>query len=620
MSSSPSEEAFVCDCKPEDRRVCKGRPYRLKDLQYCLLHLPDKDEEQGAAFKDALQGKLANSDFDFSGFWFPDDFYVFKGRPFDRPVIFRNATFNVPATFSDAEFSKEADFGDATFNARVTFRSARFAKVDFGSTIFRQDVSFRSTRFEAKADFYQAEFGNHADFTEAIFEENAEPNFWDAKFLAGTNFEKAEFKGRTNFEAVTFKGETNFNYATFDGTANFREATFRDRVVFDFTSFGRKDAPVTARDASFAKVDFGSTVFRSEVSFRATVFTEKAEFDQAEFRNSADFTEAIFQERAKPNFWAAKFLARAKFDKAMFKGRTNFDEATFKGATTFNYAAFDGPVNFRDTIFQHRVFFEDTAFTGDAKFFRTTFKDYVRFKGKVFVPESRPDFRDIKSADSISFHSFTARPHWFVGLNASKFELVNVHWDWREITIDQEIGAIERNYKDVSPYLLLEIACGNLATHAEENHRYEEASRFRYMAMEARRQSPPWREAGGVLVRWKSFWSEFSWKSFWRRLGRLHWLYWFVSGYGEKVFRASMVLFAIWLGFASIYALAVRDETGWLAGLPRSLVYSAAVMTLQRPEPLSSATLVKGLVILETILGPIQAALLALAIRRKFMR
>ena len=51
-----------------------------------------------------------------------------------------------------------------------------------------------------------------------------------------------------------------------------------------------------------------------------------------------------------------------------------------------------------------------------------------------------------------------------------------------------------------------------------------------------------------------------------------------------------------------------------------ALVYSAGVMALQRPEPRPATTPAQTIVLLETILGPVQAALLALAIRRKFMR
>jgi hypothetical protein len=51
-----------------------------------------------------------------------------------------------------------------------------------------------------------------------------------------------------------------------------------------------------------------------------------------------------------------------------------------------------------------------------------------------------------------------------------------------------------------------------------------------------------------------------------------------------------------------------------------ALLYSAGVMALQKPEPAPANKRAKLFVLLETILGPVQAALLALAIRRKFMR
>lgn len=54
--------------------------------------------------------------------------------------------------------------------------------------------------------------------------------------------------------------------------------------------------------------------------------------------------------------------------------------------------------------------------------------------------------------------------------------------------------------------------------------------------------------------------------------------------------------------------------------LNRALMYSLGVMTLQKPEPRPATTAAQAIVLAETILGPVQAALLALAIRRKFMR
>ena len=67
-------------------------------------------------------------------------------------------------------------------------------------------------------------------------------------------------------------------------------------------------------------------------------------------------------------------------------------------------------------------------------------------------------------------------------------------------------------------------------------------------------------------------------------------------------------------------AEARRDEVGESLRWPRALTYSLGVMTLQKPEPRPATNAAQSLVMIETILGPVQAALLALAIRRKFMR
>jgi hypothetical protein len=95
--------------------------------------------------------------------------------------------------------------------------------------------------------------------------------------------------------------------------------------------------------------------------------------------------------------------------------------------------------------------------------------------------------------------------------------------------LKQEIGDLGE--KDC-PLRLLAIACRNLAVNAEENHRYEEASRFRYMAMEARR-----RENWRGFVPWK-----------------LSWWYWLASGYGERVLKAFLVLLGIWFVAGLLYS------------------------------------------------------------------
>jgi hypothetical protein len=121
----------------------------------------------------------------------------------------------------------------------------------------------------------------------------------------------------------------------------------------------------------------------------------------------------------------------------------------------------------------------------------------------------------------------------------------------------------------------------------------------------------------------------------------LDWLYWLASGYGERVWQACLVLVVLWALCAGIYMLvgftrwepkasseaeamdvvkSKRDDFGKPLGWRDALGYSFGAITLQKPEPPPATTTAKISVAIETVLGPVQAALLALAIRRKFMR
>jgi hypothetical protein len=115
-----------------------------------------------------------------------------------------------------------------------------------------------------------------------------------------------------------------------------------------------------------------------------------------------------------------------------------------------------------------------------------------------------------------------------LNIDARRFDFANV--DWGRLNLNEEISSLAKSNIS-SPHRLLAIACRHLAVNAEENHRYEEASKFRYMAMEARR-----------LESWRGF-------APWR----LSWWYWLASGYGERVGQAFFVLLGILLLSALLY-------------------------------------------------------------------
>ena len=375
---------------------------------------------------------------------------------------------------------------------------------------------------------------------------------------------------------------------------NFRGVWFPNKLSFERFEFG-------------TKADFSSANFSAETDFRAATFSAAADFHSATFSAVAVFSGATFS--AAADFIGATFSGAAYF----------FSSATFSAAAYFRAATFSAEAYFSPATFSATADFRYATFSAEASFSSATLADHVRFAGEekteVFTDTSRLDlqFARIEKPDRVSFHTLSLRPHWFVNIDARKFGFTNV--DWGRPSINEEISRLEKK-KISSPHHLLAIACRNLAVNAEENHRYEEASRLRYRAMEARRRE--------------------SWRGFapWR----LNWWYWLASGYGERVWQAFFVLLGILLLSALLYnqvgfarwepklasegdvVISKRDDIGAPLKFSRALTYSAAVMTFQKPEPRPATTAAQTVVLLETILGPVQAALLALAIRRKFMR
>jgi len=99
-------------------------------------------------------------------------------------------------------------------------------------------------------------------------------------------------------------------------------------------------------------------------------------------------------------------------------------------------------------------------------------------------------------------------------------------------------------------------------------------------------------------------------------LWRLIWWYWALSGYGERTWRSAIWLVGFLVGFALLYLL-----VGHMQSFPEAVVYSLGVMSRQAEKlPAEASTLLRSLVFIEGILGPLQVALFALALRRRFMR
>jgi hypothetical protein len=487
---------------------------------------------------------------------------AFENKLDKKEFNFRGVWFPDNLKLRDHNFAQDVDFEGATFNGYADFHASAFrAKANFDSAIFCRSVSFTEAIFGSAASFHSTRFNSLADFGGAQFDSDvvfSEATFSDEAEFSSVLFHEATFIG------VTFKAVVRFT-STFRGYAWFLSATFSGRA------------------------DFGTSLLTR------AIFTAPAVFSDATFAREANFGAVIFGQDAG-------------FEGANFGATAEFGSATFEGDARFIYTTFGAEANFLSAVFR-----------GKTDFTRATISEHVRFLGdgarEVFSESSELSLRFayINKPMGVSFDTVTLRPHWFINVDSREFKFKNVDWIWR--STNQEVHALaERNV--LSPCRMLEIACRNLAANADENSRYEEASRFRYKAMEARR-----------LETWRGF---VPW--------RLGWWYWLASGYSERVLRAFLFLLGIWFVAAILYAqvgfarwepkrasesdvaIAKQDDIGAPLKFSRALTYSASVMTLQKPEPKPATTAAQTVVLLETLLGPVQAALLGLAIRRKFMR
>jgi uncharacterized protein YjbI with pentapeptide repeats len=481
---------------------------------------------------------------------------VFETKLTAKDFNFAGVWFPDEVSFNGFEFDKDVDFRSAIFNA----------KTDFSSATFKAKAYFSSDTFSTETPFSLAQL-SRAGFRSAAYRK---AGFRPALFIADVDFNSVTFNAGAYFSSVIFNGETNFSSATFNEAANLSLATF-------------------------CKVSFKSATFNTKADFNSATFNKETNFNSATFNAETDFNSTYF--KAETDFSSAKFNVEANFNSSVFKATTYFSSAIFSKAY------------FRSVIFNKATF--DFA----------VFKDHLRFSSSsnetpTFTDNSSLSlaFANIEKPERVSFHSVSLRPHWFVNVDPRKFEFTNVEWLCKsnKKSVERELEAFRGNHA----HRLLAKACRQLAVNEEESNRYEEASMLRYMAMEVRR-----------LEHWHGFapWT-------------LRWWYWLASGYGERVKQALVVLIGVWLLFALLYtqvgfirweprisneqeaATTKRDDVGQPLSFKRAMTHSLSVMALQKPEPKPATNTAHAVVILETILGPLQAALLALAIRRRFMR
>ncbi len=278
----------------------------------------------------------------------------------------------------------------------------------------------------------------------------------------------------------------------------------------------------------------------------------------------------------------------------------------------------------------------------------------------------------MKKTEKVYFQTVRLRPSWFVNsvFDLRKINLIDIDWgDGNSLffSIEDELKVLEKRIKHNSKKLLT-VTFRQIAENAESNNRFDEASNFRQIALRTEwlekkekisnliknlvpeNEKLKRRFGGSTDEEDKPIPSANSFGIL-RRSGDLflHGLYRTTSFYGESWGWALVVLLLLILViFPKIYtrfnfqtcsrdrpiaaSLAIcesRDDeirknctcrTDRITFID-AIVQSLTTATLQNVEYRKPLTVQGELwIILEKIFAPLQAALLALAIRRKFMR
>jgi uncharacterized protein YjbI with pentapeptide repeats len=133
--------------------------------------------------------------------------------------------------------------------------------------------------------------------------------------LNAPRFEGATFHGEARFSRVTFQGDAEFSDVIFEGDARFKGATFRSQVNFSGAIF--------QGEAWFAGV-----TFRGDAWFLGATFRDWAGFGWATFHNWVGFGRATFEGAAR--FDGVTFEKARQFGPMLVRKQLGLDHAVFK--------------------------------------------------------------------------------------------------------------------------------------------------------------------------------------------------------------------------------------------------------------------------------------------------
>jgi uncharacterized protein YjbI with pentapeptide repeats len=204
-----------------DRKGCSGAC--IANATSCLAHV-EAGERDAALEKFSKGGGL-----DVRGVTVSESLLksILDAAPHDEDggnqtilaVQFDGATFEGRAGFNRATFEGYAGFSGATFKGVANFRTTFKGGAGFTGARFEGGAGFNRAAFKVRAKFGGATFKSGAGFTGARFEGDA--GFTGARFEGGAEFGGAGFEGGAEFGGATFKGEAQFGGAIFERAQQF---------------------------------------------------------------------------------------------------------------------------------------------------------------------------------------------------------------------------------------------------------------------------------------------------------------------------------------------------------------------------------------------------------------
>lgn len=461
--------------------------------------------------------------------------------------------------------------------------------------------------------------------------------FWENKiFENDVSFNSAIFKQGVYFRFSEFQKDVDFNCSIFNGV-NFQFSKFHQYTSFRFAKFNDKHEPLLPEGYELNATDFRNTIFDGNTDFTNAEFYSTTNFSQVEINKELYFLHS-------------KFFNNCYFNKIKLKedALIIFGKAIFSKVISFNYSYLNGYI----------------SFDGD--------NDNPLFDG--VNTRLSLQFAKIKNPQNIEFNSIRLFPNWFINSDSRKFVFVNVAWENSNLinlkkNINTELQNIEKLNNIPNARHLLKITLRRLAANYLENEEFEQSSIFRRMAFETE-----WLEKTEKIKNWfnnllpesEKLKRRFSGSTneedkpipptnsfgILRRSGDfiIHALYRITSFYGESwswafTFLLLLILLIFPIGYSisefqvtpnniplGVVVNGCKDvveelkpickiENRNLYFFSEAIPHSLATATLQNVEyrvPKTTAGYIWT--ILEKIFAPLRAALLALAIRRKFMR